>query len=61
MKTLGEFIKAILIGGLLGVLPIGLMAMIVLKILAMLMPVEKPIDGNQCCDITSIVQHSPSR
>jgi uncharacterized membrane protein len=43
MKAIGEFIKSTLIGGLLVILPLGLVAMVVLKIVGMLKPVAAPI------------------
>lgn len=38
MKPIGEFIKSTLIGGLLVILPLGLVAMLVMKIVGMLKP-----------------------
>lgn len=43
MKAIGEFIKSTLIGGLLVILPLGILAMLVLKIVGMLQPVAAPI------------------
>jgi uncharacterized membrane protein len=46
MRPLTEFIKSTLIGGLLVILPLGLVAMIVMKIVGMLKPVVAPIDAS---------------
>jgi uncharacterized membrane protein len=46
MKAIGEFIKSTIIGGLLVILPLGLVAMIVMKIVGMLKPVVAPIDAS---------------
>lgn len=43
MKALGEFMKSTLIGGLLVILPLGLVAMLVMKIVGMLKLVVNPI------------------
>jgi uncharacterized membrane protein len=45
MKAIGEFIKSTIIGGLLVILPLGLVAMIVMKIVGILKPVVAPIDA----------------
>lgn len=43
MKAISEFIKSTLIGGLLVILPIGILVMLVLKIVGMLKPLVAPI------------------
>ena len=43
MKTFGEFIKATFIGGLLVILPLGIVSIFVVKIVLMLKPVVAPI------------------
>ena len=43
MKAISEFIKATVIGGLLVILPLGIVAMLVMKIVGMLEPVAAPI------------------
>lgn len=45
MKPLGEFIKSTLISGLLIILPLGLVAMFVMKIVGIIEPLAAPIVG----------------
>ena len=43
MKPIGEFIKSTIIGGLFVILPLGVLAMLVMKIVGMLLPLVSPI------------------
>ena len=45
MKILAEFVKSTILGGLLVILPVGLLIVMVVKILGMLKPVADPIAG----------------